>query len=248
MSTAIVNPHPQGCFWHEMANQYGAPDIKYCEETICSFISEPANTWSNFAFIIVGLIIAFQYKDKVSQMSPALKVYGWNTFSVGLFSFIYHLSNNFFTQFLDFLGMYAFGALLMFYHLEQLKVLESRGLIRNYLLSFIPFSIVFFVLRALHLPVQFSVIAVALVVLVTKIKLVRKYKPKFKLFFYTLIFYTLAVTFQILDINRIGCNPQNHFFQFHMLWHIFNALGMGMLFLYYLNFHKTVMKYHENHR
>lgn len=241
----LPNPHPPGCFWYDMAEKYGAPDIKYCEETICSFISEPANTWSNLAFVFVGLFIAFHFKNKIKDMSPALRVYGFNAVSVGLTSFLYHLSNNFLTQFFDFLGMYAFGGLLMFYHLEQLKVLSSHGLIRNYLLSFIPFSIVFFGLRTLGLPVQFSVILVALVVLITKIILVRKYRPSFKLFFYTLIPFSIAVTSQILDINRIGCDPHNHIFQFHALWHIFNALGMGVLFLYYLNFHKTVMDYNE---
>ncbi|MAF77243.1 MAG: hypothetical protein CME63_15580 [Halobacteriovoraceae bacterium] len=246
----LLNPHPPGCFWHEMAETYGAPDIKYCEETLCAFISEPANTWSNMAFVIVGLLIILNFKrltqnQDSNSLSPALKVYGLNMISVGLTSFFYHLSNNFLTQFFDFLGMYAFGGLLMFYHLEQLGKLKSQSLIRNYLLSFIPFTLIFFALRALQLPVQFSVITVALIVLATKIKLVKIYRPKFKLFFYTLIPFALAVTSQILDINRVACNPQNHIFQFHALWHIFNALGMGMLFLYYLNFHKTVMKRKE---
>lgn len=241
----LVNPHPQGCFWYDMAQKYGAPDIKYCEQTICSFISEPANTWSNLAFVFVGIFIAFHFKEKVKNMSPALKAYGWNTVAVGVSSFVYHLSNNFVTQYFDFLGMYAFAGLLMFYHLEQLKLLSGETLLRNYLLSFIPFSLVFFVFRANGIPVQFSVIAVVIVVLVTKIILVRKYRPSFKLFFYALIPFLMAATFQIMDIKRVACNPQNHFLQFHALWHVFNALGMGMLFLYYLNFHKTVMANHE---
>ena len=235
-----LNPHPPGCFWHSFAEEYGAPDIKYCEETICSFISEPANTWSNLSFILVGLIIAFSYKERIKHTSAALRVYGWNTVSVGVFSFLYHLSNNFLTQFLDFLGMYAFGGLLMFYQLEQLKLIKSASLLRNYLLSFLPFSLVFFALRYFHLPVQFSVILVAVVVLVTKVILIRRYRPSFKLFSYALGLFIISVTCQILDINRVGCDPQNHIFQFHGLWHIFNALGMGALFFYYLDFNQKV--------
>jgi hypothetical protein len=242
---SLPNPHPHGCFWHEMAAEYGAPDIKYCEETICSFISEPANTWSNLSFIIIGLYIAIRYRKAVLDMSPALKVYGVNMVSVGIGSLLYHLSNNFLTQFLDFLGMYAFAGLLMFYHFEQLKLHKSHHLIRNFIFSFIPFSILFFGLRYFHLPVQFSVILIALISLGTKVILVHKYRPNLKLFFYTLIPFTLAITAQLLDINRFMCNPQNHIFQFHGLWHIFNSIGMGMLFFYYVNFHKTVMNHNE---
>ncbi len=235
-----MNPHPPGCFWYDAAEKYGAPDIKYCEETICSFISEPANTWSNLSFILVGIFIALYFKDRVKSSSQALQIYGLNTISVGAFSFLYHLSNNFLTQFLDFLGMYAFGGILMFYHLEQLKLISSKNLIRNYLLSFIPFSTIFFGLRALHLPVQFSVILVAIVVFITKVILVKKYRPNLRPFIYTLIPFALSITCQLLDINRVWCDPQNHIFQFHGLWHIFNSLGMGMLFLYYLNYNAIV--------
>lgn len=245
MKSNLPNPHPQGCFWHEMADHYGAPDIKYCEETICAFISEPANTWSNLTFVFMGIFIALYFRKSLKNKSPALRIYGLNMISLGIVSFTYHLSNNFLTQFLDFLGMYAFGGLLLFYHLEQLGKISSQRLIKYYLSSFILFIVSFFILRSFNLPVQFTIILVAAATLITKVILVRKYRPSLKLFFLTLIPFSLAVTSQVLDINRVGCDPSNHIFQFHSLWHIFNALGMGMLFLYYLNFHKTVNKYYE---
>ena len=34
---------------------FGAPDIKYCEETLCQIISEPSNTWSNLALVFAGV-------------------------------------------------------------------------------------------------------------------------------------------------------------------------------------------------
>ena len=86
----LHNPHPPQCFWHKAAQNFGAPDIKYCENTICSFFSEPANTWSNLGFIIVGLLIIFYRQNKQPY---ELILYGPSVLILGIVSFIYHMSN-----------------------------------------------------------------------------------------------------------------------------------------------------------
>jgi len=237
MSDAIINPHPQGCFWHDMAEKYGAPDIKYCEETICSFISEPANSWSNFAIMLVGLLIYLKYRNRRSELL-AMKYYGPNMVVVGFFSFVYHLSNNFLTQYFDFLGMYSFFGLMLFVHLEFLGKLKPEKILSYFLLSFIPFSIVFFILRAMGLPVQLSIGVVNIACFVTLIMAVMRAKVNYRYLLVSLFLFALAITSQLLDINRVACDPQNHWFQFHAMWHFFNALGMGGLFFFYTHLEK----------
>jgi len=233
----MPNPHPQGCFWHDLAEKYGAPDIKYCEETICSFISEPANSWSNVAFMLVGLIVYLR-STKQQSILRSTDVYGLNLIGVGIFSFIYHLSNNFLTQYFDFLGMYSFFGLMLFAHLEFLEKIDKEKVFKNFLLSFIPFSIVFFLLRVMNLPVQISIGMVMLCCFISLIMIVKKSRADYRYFFGALFFFALAITAQILDIKRVACNPHNHWFQFHALWHVFNAFGMGSLFFYYTSLKK----------
>lgn len=233
MSTSTIpNPHPKGCFWYDMAEKYGAPDIKYCEETICSIISEPANSWSNFAIMIVGLIIFWKFGKRASLLKTT-EFYGLNMVVVGFFSFIYHLSNNFLTQYFDFLGMYSFFGLMLIAHLEFLGKIKPEKILSVFLLSFVPFSIVFFILRGVGLPVQISIGVVIIACLITLFMSLSKGRANYRYLIASLGLFCLAVTSQLLDINRFACNPKNHWFQFHAMWHLFNALGMGGLFFFY---------------
>ena len=102
---AYPNPHALGCPWHEAAERLGAPNIKWCESTACAWVSEPANTWSNLAYLLVALVVGWQCRrsthPELRWMAPAL-------FLMGLLSGIYHASNLYLTQVLDFLGMFLF--------------------------------------------------------------------------------------------------------------------------------------------
>ncbi|MCR9206543.1 MAG: ceramidase, partial [Halobacteriovoraceae bacterium] len=214
------------------AERWGVPDIKYCEETICHFISEPANTWSNLSFIVVGLIILF-LKKKPKEGSRFLELFGINTIFVGATSFLYHLSNNFLTQFVDFLGMYAFFGLLLLGNLELLGKVKKEKLLPIYLFSFLPYSALFFCFRYFGIPVQLSMLLIILGGLVTKAFIFKKFKVSAKRLSITLLVFVVAFICQLLDINRVACDPSNHVIQFHGLWHIFNGLGMGLLYWYY---------------
>lgn len=239
MGSNLPNPHPPGCFWHQYAERFGVPDIKYCEETLCQFISEPANTWSNLSFIIVGLIIFFKVQRHQND-SRFVELYGLNTIFVGATSFFYHLSNNFLTQFIDFLGMYAFFGLLLLGNLELLGKIKKAKLLPIYLLSFIPYSALFFTFRYLGIPVQLSMALIVGGGLITKFLVVRVYSISLKWLFIALGIFGLALTCQVLDINRVWCDPSNHWLQFHGLWHIFNGLGMGALFIYFSKLDKKI--------
>ncbi len=229
----LPNPHPPGCFWHQYAEKFGVPDIKYCEETICHFISEPANTWSNLGFIFVGIILHFWYQRQGEKGTRFLELYGINMIFVGVTSLLYHLSNNFLTQFIDFLGMYAFFGLLLLGNFEWLGRLKREKVLPLYLVSFMPFSALFFLCRLSGVPVQLSIGIIIVAGLITKIMIFKRAKIDGRILALALGTFAVAVTCQILDINRFMCDPQNHWLQFHGLWHLFNSIGMGILFFHY---------------
>ncbi len=243
LGSNLPNPHPAGCFWHEYAERWGVPDIKYCEETICHFISEPANTWSNLGFVLVGLFLHFWLKKQQGEKSRFLELYGINMIFVGVTSLFYHLSNNFLTQFIDFLGMYAFFGLLMLGNLEWLGKIKKEKVLPIYLVSFIPFSFIFFAFRKLGIPVQLSIALIIIVGLVSKLMIIKKAIFDKKNFVLTLFVFVLAISCQVMDIKRVACDPTNHIIQFHGLWHIFNAIAMYFLFRHYYLLKKGAMHF-----
>jgi hypothetical protein len=43
----------------------------------------------------------------------------------------------------------------------------------------------------------------------------------------------LAFTVWMLDYKRIVCDPANHFFQAHALWHVLTALAVPQMAIFY---------------
>ena len=93
-----VPPLQPGCPWYEVS-LLAPPNVKWCEASQCSWITEPANTWSNLAYIIAAVIIYKLYKNNGGEV---LKRASWYAFWIGITSGIYHASYNFFTQVFDF--------------------------------------------------------------------------------------------------------------------------------------------------
>ena len=110
----MQNPHGVGCPWHSITETWGAPNVKWCEETLCQWISEPANTWSNLAYIFAAILL-WKTKTKKPSVRTRLNYFSFAIAFCGIGSFIYHASNNRLTQFLDFLGMFAVAVRFFFY-------------------------------------------------------------------------------------------------------------------------------------
>ena len=87
-------------------------------------ILQPANTWSSFAYVVVGVWIWLS-GGQVAAGAPynRLTMYtvGVSTVIIGLGSAFYHASLTFTGQFFDILGMYLLAALMLVYALQRLR-------------------------------------------------------------------------------------------------------------------------------
>src|SRR5205823_851454 len=52
-----MNPFGPGCPWWDLHERFGEPNVKWCEERLCAMANEPANTWSNLGYLVVGAAI-----------------------------------------------------------------------------------------------------------------------------------------------------------------------------------------------
>lgn len=227
------NPHGPSCPWYDVTESIGAPNLKWCEETLCQWISEPANTWSNLGYLIAGiytLYLAIKNKE-----SFELKQFGPIIFFMGAMSFFYHLSNFYISQILDFVGMYLFTGWAIGMNLIRLGKLERRNLILFNLTVAFVFTIVLHLMYINGLKYQSIILIDGLVIIGTEYFLRKKTDVNYKNFYVAIFFLIIAFSFSIMDGQRIWCNPQEHgwFSQGHAVWHWSAAVAMFFIYFHY---------------
>ncbi len=207
-----------GCPWYEAQQTYGPPNVNWCEPTTCALINEPINTWTNMGLVLVGVYILFRFKSYLGRFL------GGTVLMMGVFSFIYHASNNFLTQYLDFLGMFTVmsfifaGSLLRFFK-------ASQGSFFNwYWFIFAMHCVIFMIFHISKIPVQYIMyVSLGPVILLELLIFLRTKQFSEQKFFFAGVFLTvLAQVIAITDIQRIYCNP-NGWIHGHALWHLIGA-------------------------
>jgi len=81
------------------------PNIDWCEQELCAWVTNPANTWSNLAYFAFGVaMLSLARRHRAAE----LRLFAPASFVVGVFSLVYHASYTFVFQFFDFVGMFLF--------------------------------------------------------------------------------------------------------------------------------------------
>ena len=224
-----INPHAKGCFWHDLTEQVGAPHVKYCEKTICSIFSEPANTWSNLAFVFIGILIFKQIKKSL------LKTYSFLVIFLGFCSFFFHMSNNYATQIVDYIGMFTLLFWVVSFNLRFLgvSVLISRVIYWGSILSCLALMEIMY--RA-DINYQSIILVPVFCILLTEMK-IKKVSTKYSLtsLFKVLPFFVGGYLCLFLDKKRIWCDEDNHLIQGHAFWHLLCAVGFYFLYQHIKN-------------
>src|SRR4051812_39077167 len=55
-----------GCPWSELSH-LAPPNLKWCEAQVCGWIVEPANTWSNLAYGLLGAALLVARRDRLAR-------------------------------------------------------------------------------------------------------------------------------------------------------------------------------------
>jgi hypothetical protein len=218
------SPMQPGCPWHDLHTQF-PPNVDWCEEKVCSLILTPNNAWTNLAYLLIGWMMLRRTRH---QSNEVLKFFGKAAILVGSFSFLYHISLNAFTQIFDFLGMYLFCFILIQSNLSRSgNWPDGRAGRIRFWQSVIGLTLVTIGLMLVHFPIQ-SIIGVLLGVIVfTEF---RQKTASRKNFWISIVFITVAAVFSVLDVKRILCWPENHWFQAHGIWHITSAISLWFAF------------------
>jgi hypothetical protein len=223
----------KGCPWYEAQQSYGPPNIDWCEPSHCSVFDEPANTWSNLIFLIAFFYLYKKINDSF------IRFYAVTLFFVGLFSALYHASNNAFSQFFDFVGMYLMTSIILAFNTNRTKALGTNIYSQFWFFAFLN-MVLFMSFEYMEIPIQWTV---ALNVFATMfLEIFNGIKEQsfrhYKYFYFGFFFLVLAQSCAMIDLNRIYCNPNNHVLHGHVFWHIFNGISLTFIGLHMFSIRK----------
>jgi hypothetical protein len=231
-----VTPLEPLCPWADWAR----PNLKWCEDNLCAWITAPANTWSNVLYIVFGLLMM---REARRLRSPTLALFGPASIITGLCSFLFHASYTYFFQVWDYFGMFVFVYLPVIVNALRLGWISKASLRQVYALAVVLTTAAVPLMARYNLPYQ-SLVAV-LVVLVGfqeyRLRIIATLKgehvvPQYKEFAVALAFIGAGFICSMADASRIWCKPDNHLVNGHACWHVLTSIGLFALFKHYCQF------------
>lgn len=224
---------------------------QFCEMNREQLIVQPANTWSNLGFIIVGWIFIsvakndHKYFERATVNNLLAKfpgftyLIGFSTLYMGIGSFLYHGTLTFPFQKMDQTGMYFLLVAFLSYNFFKIfPIIKFRG--KSYVSNkfFIVSAVIvqaIFYFFLWKFPINILFPSLTLLFFITNFILIHKIKNTISVAgFLKAAFVTLLVAFSIwiLDITDKLCSPTS-IFQGHALWHILCATSIFLCYLYY---------------
>jgi hypothetical protein len=218
---------PPGCPW----SGFTPPNVDWCEAELCAWITNPANTWSNLAYLVFG--VAMWRIARASGRSD-LALFGPASVAVGIFSGVYHASYTWMLQFLDFVGMFVFCFVVITRNAVRLRWIGPRRQTAFYLAGVTAASAAVPPLFEAGFPIQALVGALIFAMLGQEVALRRvtagaDYRP----YFAALALLGAAAVCSLLDVTRVWCDPDDHLLQGHAAWHLLSAASLFALFRFY---------------
>ena len=228
MHRLLAPPLAPGCPW----SGFTPPNVNWCEEELCSWIVNPADTWSNLAYVVLGL---FMWHAARRAGRRDLRLFGPASIAVGVFSFAYHASYTWLLQFFDFVGMFLFCFIAIARNASRLGWIEPRHEGRFFALGVAASSALVPVLFELGVAIQLSVALCVAVALGQEACLRRRaVGARFsRAYPIGLVLFATATLCSALDLSRVACDPSDHWLQGHAAWHVLSAFSLLAFFRFY---------------
>jgi len=102
------------CPWDALTR---AP-AEFCEESLCGWIRQPGNTWSNIGFLLAGAAILYRARRVGAEHLRGL---GYVALATGLGSAFFHASETLIGRFADWAGMYLGASYMLAVNVRRLS-------------------------------------------------------------------------------------------------------------------------------
>jgi hypothetical protein len=198
---------------------------------MCQWVSEPINTYSNLSYILISIFlfwVVLKKKNSDLNLMPKLLL------GIGIASSIYHASNNYMGQVLDFLFIFLFLFWPLTLNMKKLGKITEQNQYYFYGAITSAFLTMMHIMYLTFIPFQFLAAVAGAILCFSEWKCskIPGNKDTYTFFILAILIIAVGEVFSFLDLKRIVCTPSNHLFQGHALWHIISAIGLGFLIIH----------------
>ncbi|MBC7458114.1 MAG: hypothetical protein H7235_07540 [Bdellovibrionaceae bacterium] len=204
---------------------YPRGNFPLCEEALCEWIRQPANTYSNIGFFLVAFYLIYLYIKKQSVNGLG---FGICAIFIGAASFMAHSSGTKFFGFFDFAAIFSAFSLYAAKDMIYTNTVKTKNVFLVFAFFFGPAVLLLYTFTSFR-EVIFVTFVIGLLVWESKILkaqdqpfLVNSNKKMLGVFL-------IGAVSLALDASKVICDPHNHFFQMHSLWHICCATSIFFL-------------------
>ena len=199
-------------------------NLAFCEQRVCGWIVEPANTWTNVGFLIAGIAILFTPRGRARHL-------GWIALVTGLASASFHATGTLVGQLFDQSAMFLETSLFIVIDLDRLKPRSQRVrylvLASSSIILLVTFPTAGIALFTLH-----SVGFVVLEVVCFARSRARSYRSLIGAWL------CFVASFLVWSLDKSGavCEPQNHVLTLHGVWHLLGAISFALYYRHFRQF------------
>ena len=216
-------------YWNDWQPATCRPDHCFCEAVRDGIVAQPANTWSNLGFVVIGLLIAHS-RVPGNAMARYRRLFGYSMVVIGLGSAFYHASLTFAGQLMDVSGMYILITFALVYSLNRLY----GGGVAGFVFHYVALNVLLFALQ-FWLPGTRRYVFFLLVIGVLGAEIYRRRKVvsiESKWLLYATATMAIGFAIWVLDITKTVCAPRS-WIQGHAIWHLLGAVAAFFLYRYY---------------
>jgi Ceramidase len=175
-------------------------------------IQQPLNSWSNFAFVFVGLLVV------ASKPTPGAFAFAAACLVLGIGSFGFHATVTRELQWLDVVGQVSAEAAV-----AALAVHVAWGVRWSRVLPVWGVGALLFAIYKWQIPTVATMVGIGLLTFIGLIVAARHGRASLRRGALGLLFIAVAYGIRALDVNKVGCDPAGLLYQGHALWHLLSA-------------------------
>lgn len=210
------------CPWTEFK-----PDpYPFCEDALCSWVREPANTWTNIGYLIVGL-----YLWRRRREDDLFLYFSFASLFLAFGSGLFHMTTAFWAKKLDVMAMFLLSSTSILLSLKKRFTLTPK----QFFAFFILINLFSYPLIGRGQAGGIFFLVQILFVVMHEIWVGKKIKQnqKNKLLIKLVAVFVASFLLSQLDQKRILCDPQNHILTGHGIWHLGTAYCIYLVTQYF---------------
>jgi len=217
------------CPWEGFAR---AP-AEFCEESLCGWIRQPGNTWSNIGFLLVGAAILYRSRRDDAMHLRGL---GYAVLANGVGSAFFHASETLIGRFADWAGMYLGASYMLAVNVRRLSG-WSRNAIRLFFWGTFLLGMALMALESERHPIAYYIaMMIGALALELILAFLFRSRTRYACLIRGWVVFLAAYALWILDIRKVLCSPSNHWISGHAAWHLLDAVVLYCLYEYYRQF------------